>query len=119
MSKCCSSFTYKLRQEQIQLKAKTRLQNNCVKKKKPQQKKIYEKQFKACRNHFLMLLRIRNNGYYKILFKENKKIKIVWKIIKEIVNVKNNSDVSINTERPLSMKFEKALNFQIQGQIKK
>ena len=74
---------------------------------------------KLVRNHFLMLLRITNNGYYKTLFKENKKIKIVWKTIKEIVNVENNSDVSINTERALSMKFEKALNFQIQGQIKK
>ena len=45
-----------------------------------------------------MLLRITKDEYYKTHFQGNKKnLKTVWKIIKEITNVKNNNDVSINS----------------------
>ena len=44
-----------------------------------------------------MLLRITKDEYYKTHFKENKKkLKTIWKTIKEIINVKNN-DVPINS----------------------
>ena len=45
-----------------------------------------------------MLLRITKDEYYKTHFKENKKFfRTVWKTIKEIINVKSNNDVPINS----------------------
>ena len=56
-----------------------------------------ESSLKTYRNHLTTLLRITKDEYYKTHFQENKKdLKILWKTIKEIINVKTKNDVTIN-----------------------
>ena len=80
------------------IKHKNKIYKKFCKEKNPQQKDIYEKQFKTYRNHLTTLLRITKDKYYKNHFKENKKkLKTIRKTIKEIVNVKHSNDVQINS----------------------
>ena len=79
------------------IKSKSTIYKKFCKEKNPQQKEIYRKQFKTYRNHLTTLLRITKDKYYKTHFKEKKNVKTVWKTIKEIINVKNNNDVPINS----------------------
>ena len=49
-------------------------------------------------NHLTTLPRITKDEYYKTHFQENKEnLKIIWKTINKIINVKNNNDVPINS----------------------
>ena len=101
MSKSCSSLTFKpwiTTAIAYSIKRKNKIYKKICKEKSLQQKEIYGKQFKTYRNHLTMLPRITKDEYYKTHFKENKtKLKTVWKTIKEIINVKNNNDVPINS----------------------
>ena len=101
MSKSRSSFTSKpwiTTTIANSIKNKNKFYKKFCKEKKPQQKEIYERQFKTYRNHLTTLLRITKDEYYKTHFKENKKkLKTVWKTITEIINVKNSNDVPINS----------------------
>ena len=57
-----------------------------------------ESSFKTYRDHLTTLLRITKDEYYKNHFQENKKdLKTIWKIIKEIINVKIKNYVPINS----------------------
>ena len=48
-------------------------------------------------NHLTTLPRITKDKYYKTHFQENKEnLKIIWKTINKVINVKNNNDVPIN-----------------------
>ena len=80
------------------IKSKKETYKKHYKQKNPQQRETCEKQFKTYRNHLTTLLRITKDEYYKTHFKENKKFfRTVWKTIKEIINVKSNNDVPINS----------------------
>ena len=101
ISKSHSSFTSKpwitlAIANSIQSKSKT-YKKSC-KEKNPQQREIYEKQFKTYRNHLTTLLRMTKDEYYKTHFKENKKyLTTKWKTIKEVINVKTKNDKPINS----------------------
>ena len=101
MSKSYSSFTSKpwiTMAIENSIKRKNKIRRKFCEEKNPQQKEIYEKQFKTYRHHLPTLVRIAKDEYYKTHFKENKKnLKTVWKTIKEIINGKNNIDVPINS----------------------
>ena len=50
------------------------------------------------RNHLTTLPRITKDEYYKTHFQKNKKdLKTIWKTIKEVINVKTENDVLINS----------------------
>ena len=101
MSKSCSSFTLKLLITKAianSSKSKNKIYKKFCKEKIPQKTEIYRKQFKTYRNHLTTLLRITKDEYYKTHFKGNKKnLETIWTTIKEIINVKNNNNVSINS----------------------
>ena len=81
MSKSSSSFTYKpwiTTAIVNSIKRKNKIYTKFCKQKNPQQKEIYERQFKTYRNHLTTLLRITKDEYYKTHFKENKKKN--WKL---------------------------------------
>ena len=79
------------------IKSKNKSYTKFYEQKNPKQDEIYEKQFKTYRNNLTTLLRITKYEYYKTHFEENwKKLKSVWKTIKEIINLKSTSDVSRN-----------------------
>ena len=66
------------------IKSKNKSYKKIYEEKNPKQNEIYEKQFKTYRNNLTTLLRITNDEYYKTHFEENwKKLKTVWKTIKE------------------------------------
>ena len=73
MSKSRSSFTSKLWITAAianSIKRKNKICKNVCKKKKPQQREIYGKQFKTYRKHLMILLKITRDEYYKTYFKE-------------------------------------------------
>ena len=86
MSKFCSSFTSKpwiTTAIANSIKSENKIYKKFCKEKNPQQKEIYERQFKTYRNHLTTLFRITKNEYYKTHFKENKEtLTTVWKTIK-------------------------------------
>ena len=92
MSKSRSSFTSKpwiTTAIANSIKSKNKIYKKICKEKNPQQKEIYERQFKTYRNNLTTLLRITKNEYYKTHFKENKKKKKnIWKTIKKIIKCK-------------------------------
>ena len=49
------------------------------------------------RNHLTTIPRITKDEYYKTHFQENKDLKTIWKTIKEVINVKTENDVLINS----------------------
>ena len=100
MSKSRSSFTTKpwiTMAIANCIRSKKKIYRKFCKEKNPKQKEIHGKQIKTYRNHLTTLLRIAKDEYYKTHFKENKKLKTIWKTIKEIINVKSSNDVPINT----------------------
>ena len=56
------------------MKSKNKIYKIFCREKTPQQKEIYETQFKTYRNHVTTLLGITKDEYYKTHFKENRKI---------------------------------------------
>ena len=64
----------------------------------PKIKEYYEKQFKSNRNHLSSLLRKTKDSYFKQYFEDKKEnLRLVWPIIKGIINTKKKSDESISS----------------------
>ena len=63
-----------------------------------QKKAEYQNQFRTCQNYISTLLRWSKDSYYNGLFEENKRnIKTVWKTVKELINIKQRTDLSLTT----------------------
>ena len=77
MSKSCSSFTYKPWINTAianSIKSKNKIYKKFFKEKNPQQKEIYERQFKTYRNHLTTLIRITKDEITKLILRKIKKI---------------------------------------------
>ena len=60
-------------------------------------KEYFQKQFKSYRDHISSLLRETKDSCYKQYFESNKKnFRLVWQIIKEMINMNEKSDESIS-----------------------
>ena len=63
-----------------------------------QKKAEYQNQFRTYQNYISTLLRYSKESYYNGLFEENKRnIKTVWKIIKELITIKQRNDLPLTT----------------------
>ena len=63
-----------------------------------QKKAEYQNQFRTYQNYISTLLRCSKDSYYNGFFEENKRnIKTVWKIIEELITVKQRNDLLLNT----------------------
>ena len=63
-----------------------------------QKKPEYQNQFRTYRNYISTPFRYSKDSYYNGLFEENKRnIKTVWKIVKELITIKQRDDLPLTT----------------------
>ena len=79
------------------MKTKNTIYKTFYTEKKPQQKKNLWDAVQHLQELSYDITENIEDGYYKIDFEENKKIENCPQTIKEIINVKSNSDVTINS----------------------